>query len=134
MNDILLNGVSRKLSFEGFSGFSPAFSLKTGFASGLNTLEFLWANDGDGANPAGFRAILQGTAKSLALAESRATPVRPAAYFRRQFVFEGNPATRQLRLRANVDDCAVFYLNGVEVLRFNLPQGAITPATPRSPM
>jgi hypothetical protein len=42
-------------------------------------------------------------------------------YFRTAFDFPGPPAGARLRLRALVDDGAVFYLNGSEVLRLRMP-------------
>lgn len=42
-------------------------------------------------------------------------------YFRTQFMFAGNTNGLRLALRSIVDDGAVFYLNGVEVYRLNLP-------------
>lgn len=49
-------------------------------------------------------------------------------YFRREFDFSGGAPAR-LRFRHYVDDGAVFYLNGVEVLRYNMPAGLITDQT-----
>lgn len=45
-------------------------------------------------------------------------------YFETEFEFSGDPATTELQLRHIIDDGAVFYLNGVEVLRYNLSEGA----------
>lgn len=47
--------------------------------------------------------------------------VSAAYYFRAQFRFPGPPAGARLFLRALVDDGAVFYLNGREVLRLGMP-------------
>jgi len=46
-------------------------------------------------------------------------------YFRTPFVFSGDVASAELLLRDIVDDGAVFYLNGVEVHRQNMPAGTI---------
>ena len=46
-------------------------------------------------------------------------------YFRQEFNFSGNPANTTLELRSMVDDGAVFYLNGQEIHRQNMPAGAI---------
>ncbi len=43
--------------------------------------------------------------------------------FRTDFTFTGNPDTTTLYLDCALDDGAVFYLNGVEVLRENMPAG-----------
>ena len=50
-------------------------------------------------------------------------------YFRRSFNFTGNPAATELTLRSVVDDGAVFYLNGTEIARQNLPNGAVVSST-----
>ena len=47
-------------------------------------------------------------------------------YFRTKFSFNGDPAAVRLRLRHVIDDGGVFYLNGVEVHRFAMPQGDVT--------
>ncbi len=46
-------------------------------------------------------------------------------YFETEFEFTGNPATTELQLRHIIDDGAIFYLNGIEVLRYNLPEGSV---------
>jgi hypothetical protein len=46
-------------------------------------------------------------------------------YFRSQFVFNGNFAGLQMNLHPIIDDGAVFYLNGVEIYRLNMPDGPI---------
>ena len=48
------------------------------------------------------------------------------SYFRRPFTFNGTPSHTALRLDATVGDGAVFYLNGVEVHRANMPAGTVT--------
>jgi hypothetical protein len=54
-----------------------------------------------------------------------------STFFRRTFTTPTvSPGELRLRLRSEINDAAVFYLNGVELLRTNLPNGAITPATP----
>ncbi len=57
---------------------------------------------------------------------------RSAYYFRKTFSYSGNPALTTLTLDHLVDDGAVFYLNGVEVQRVNLPAGTVTHTTPAS--
>jgi len=46
-------------------------------------------------------------------------------YFRSQFVFDGSFSGLQLNLRPIIDDGAVFYVNGVEIYRLNMPDGPI---------
>ena len=50
-------------------------------------------------------------------------------YFEQDFAFDGVDGDFQLTLNHMIDDGAVFYLNGVEVLRFQMPEGEITAAT-----
>jgi len=51
-------------------------------------------------------------------------------YFETEFNFDGVLEDLDiLQLRHIIDDGAVFYLNGVEVLRFNMPQGLVDAAT-----
>ncbi|HKS37845.1 MAG TPA: lamin tail domain-containing protein, partial [Verrucomicrobiae bacterium] len=129
VNDVLLNGASRGISFVGFSGFSPDFTVQGGFVAGANTLEFITANDSTTPNPGGFRARLNGTArKSLPLNTPLASG-HVTDYFRAAFLFAGDPAATALKLNALADDGAVFYLNDVEILRVNLPGGQITSST-----
>ena len=49
--DILLNGVSKGLTSSGFGAYSN-FALSSGFVSGVNTIDFSWANSG---GPGGLR-------------------------------------------------------------------------------
>jgi|GEM_PF-2503511 len=53
-------------------------------------------------------------------------------YFRTKFVAPTNTGRATLQINYLVDDGAVFYLNGVEVGRVNMPTGTITPVTPAS--
>ncbi len=53
-------------------------------------------------------------------------------YFVTSFPFTGDPIGARLFVRHLVDDGAVFYLNGEEVLRFNMPTGAVTALTAAS--
>ncbi|MEX2186946.1 MAG: lamin tail domain-containing protein [Pirellulales bacterium] len=57
-------------------------------------------------------------------------PLGPTTYyFRKEFTFDDDPARATLRLAPLADDGAVYYLNGVEVYRQNMPSGTITAAT-----
>ena len=131
ITSVLLNGRSVGFSHEGFQALSPVFTVSTGFTSGTNTLEFVWANDSTSPNPAGFRAQVQGTARSRFQPDSRLTPsVTQAAWFRTRFVAPPSWINARLKLKAVVDDGAAFYLNGREVHRDNLPPGELRPETP----
>lgn len=53
-------------------------------------------------------------------------------YFRKAFNFNGAKERTTLTLQHMLDDGAVVYLNGEEVLRVNMPGGAVTHTTPAS--
>ncbi|MEI6342636.1 MAG: lamin tail domain-containing protein [Verrucomicrobiota bacterium] len=53
-------------------------------------------------------------------------------YFRTSFVLPSVPTGATLALAHVVDDGMVLYLNGTELTRFNMPDGAVGPATPAS--
>jgi len=62
--DILLNGVSTGINYDGsFGAFSGVWTLRSGFVAGTNTLDFVINNAGTAANPCGFRCELSGTAE-----------------------------------------------------------------------
>ena len=53
------------------------------------------------------------------------TPLGPTThYFRKEFAFADDPSRTQLFLQTAADDGAVYYLNGVEIYRQNMPGGA----------
>jgi len=58
-------------------------------------------------------------------------PYRVTYYFEKEFDLSADQARnlQSLPIRHLIDDGAVFYLNGIEVLRTNLPAGVITAAT-----
>jgi hypothetical protein len=128
--NVMLNGVGTGFSFVGFTGFSQNFTINSGFASGTNALEFRTFNDdGPGANPGGFRALVSGS--GLGISTNSPLPGGPTTYyFRKSFSFSGDPAYTSLRLSVLAADGAVFYLNGNEILRQNLPGGAVSYSTP----
>src|SRR5207247_300260 len=130
--NVFLNGASTGISFVVFAGFSPNFTLSSGFIAGTNALEFFTANDTTTPNPAGFRAKLSGTAQAFLPTNTLVNPLPLTTCFRTAFRFPDDPASTLLKLHPLVDDGAVFYLNGVEVLRVNLPDGAITFSTTAS--
>ncbi|MBI2926312.1 MAG: lamin tail domain-containing protein, partial [Verrucomicrobia bacterium] len=51
---------------------------------------------------------------------------RTTYYFRTEFDFTSDTNNLTLQLHPVIDDGAVFYLNGVEVYRFNMPEGTVT--------
>ena len=63
-----------------------------------------------------------------ALPAEKSTPLtigQTTYYFRTKFNVDGNPDGAKLTLRHVIDDGAVFYLNGQEVARHNMPDGPI---------
>jgi hypothetical protein len=57
-------------------------------------------------------------------------PFVVTTYFETEFTFGGSVASvDQLLLGHVIDDGAIFYLNGVEVLRYNMPAGSVTSST-----
>ena len=129
INNVLLNGVSQGIQFVGFSSLSTAFTLRVGFVPGTNILDFLTANDATTPNPAGFRVQLSGTAAAQVPRSTGVAPGPITHYFRTPFFFKSDAASTQIKLRAFVDDGAIFYLNGVEVWRVNMPAGPVTSGT-----
>ncbi|MGN6387139.1 MAG: lamin tail domain-containing protein, partial [Verrucomicrobiota bacterium] len=64
--------------------------------------------------------------------EPKTTPLQLGAsayFFRTQFTFNGSTNGVQLALEHIIDDGAVFYLNGHEVYRFNMPEGPVDYST-----
>ena len=127
LNQVLLNGVAQTITASGFNTWYGPFTITNGFVPGTNTLEFRCSNAG--TDPSGFRVLLSGTAPQT-LTNTPLASGRSAYYFRRPFVINSAPEATRLLLRAMVDDGAVVYLNGVELVRLNMPEGEITPQTP----
>jgi hypothetical protein len=70
--------------------------------------------------------------EDAALPAPKNTPLvagRTAYYFRKSFVLTGVVDRAQLLLRPIIDDGAIAYLNGAEVLRVNMPAGAVNYST-----
>ena len=127
MTNVFLNAVAQNLNFTGFAALSSPFTLSSGFVNGLNTLEF--GTENQGAGPGAFRAVVSGSG----LAANTNSPLPSGLstyYFRNTFNFSGNPNYSTLQINPVVADGAVFYLNGVEVYRQNMPAGPITYSTP----
>lgn len=51
-------------------------------------------------------------------------------YFWKTFEYRGSPSGADLRLRHVIDDGAIFYLNGQELIRYNMPAGPVDGDTP----
>ena len=129
LNDVLLNGVSQRISYSGFVALSESFSITNGFVAGTNTLDFLAANDDSTPNPAGFRVRLAGTARKLIPSNTSLPAGRTNYYFRTKFNLQTPPQFAALRLNSVIADGAVFYLNGTEVWRWNMPAGPVMATT-----
>lgn len=130
LQDVLLNGVSRKLSYSGFNSMSGPFAIQGGFRAGLNTLEFRTWNEGSESSPVGLRVIVNGTARAKLTVNTRLPQSPVTSYFRAAFVVSGSPADTGAELRALLSDGAVWYLNGTEVWRVNMPPGEPQATTP----
>ena len=130
LDNVLLNGTAKGLTAAGFSTLLGPYTIAGPFNAGVNTTDFLWSNAGVG--PAAFRLKWDIAAPPpLAKTALIANPV--ATYLRRTFTHTGNPSsTYRLLLNFIVDDGAVFYLNGTEIHRTNMPAGAVTSTTPAS--
>ena len=57
------------------------------------------------------------------------TAIPTTITFRTTFSFDGDPTLSELQLDCVLDDGAVFWLNGVEVLRENMPDGSVDATT-----
>jgi hypothetical protein len=125
---VLLNGNNVGITHSGFDAFSSPRMITSGFLPGINTIEFRTFNAGTTPNPGGFR--VRAAATALAAGTNTQVSSGPVTYyFRKAFLFEGDPDATTLRLRFAVADGAVFYLNGAEVHRVNMPEGAVTDST-----
>lgn len=74
--------------------------------------------------------------EDAALPEPKNTQIargRTTYYFRTTFHFSGSTAGAGLKLFTIIDDGAIFYLNGQELFRQNMPAGAVTFNTFASP-
>ncbi len=129
LTNVLFNGVSKPITYVGFATLSAPFSITSGFVPGLNTLDFFTVNDTTSPNPAGFRLNLAGTGRRLFPVNTTLSSGRTDYYFRATFALGVAPQLAALQLRSVIADGAVFYLNGNEVLRWNMPAGPITAGT-----
>ncbi len=103
------------------TGAEPAATWKSdqAFVDSAWTLNVLQAGAGDGDE----RTVINNVPGSAA-------NTRRAFYFRKIFNVANPTAFTQLLIKAVVDDGAVFYLNGTEVARDNMPAGTPTLTTP----
>jgi hypothetical protein len=134
LDSVLLNGTTLAgVSGANFNAYSGPFTITgTTFNAGANTMDFVWTNAGPGDNPGGLRVRWDATGEPILRRTSLAASPT-TSYFRKKFTWQGNPAASyNLSLTHLLDDGAVFYLNGSEVLRTNLPSGTISASTTAS--
>jgi hypothetical protein len=129
LNNVLLNGVSIGLRYTNFASLSTPFVVTNGFVAGTNTLDFQTVNITAAASPGGFRVKASGVAPKFVATNTPVALGSTTFYFRKAFVFDGDPAVTAFELRSVADDGAVFYLNGVELFRQNMPDGAVNHST-----
>ena len=90
-----------------------------------------WRGSGydDSAWPSGQALFYRGAASLPAATNTLLASGRITCYFRKTFAVAGDISPVQLQLRPLIDDGAVFYLNGAEVARVNMPAGAVNRST-----
>jgi hypothetical protein len=125
LTNVTFNGAVASVRYSNFNAFSSVFPLTNGFVAGTNTLDFTMANITTSPSPGGLRVKAGGTASRYVPTNTPLALGPTTYYFRKAFVFNGNPATTALLLRSIVDDGAAFYLNGAEIFRQNLPAGPL---------
>ncbi|HEY5913300.1 MAG TPA: lamin tail domain-containing protein, partial [Verrucomicrobiae bacterium] len=130
LSDVLLNGASKGIASSGFAALTGDLRITDGFVPGTNTVDFLTVNEGTDANPAGFRVKMSGSANRVMTPQTAVPTAATTYFFRTTFALGSEPQVTSARLNAVVADGAVVYLNGFEVLRLNMPEGSVTPATP----
>ena len=81
-------------------------------------------SEGDFATVASYLGTEYGVSVATALSATA-----PVSYLRKSFTFSGDPSRTTLRLDHTVADGAVFYLNGTEILRPNMPAGPVDHST-----
>lgn len=107
----------------------------TGLPSGWDDISHVVGIDSwqSGPAPIGFETSALPIPLQTTLADPFTnTPYIVTYYFETDFTFNGDPLDSNIALNLNhlIDDGAVFYLNGNEVLRSNLPNGTINANTP----
>jgi formylglycine-generating enzyme required for sulfatase activity len=113
--------------FPGISWAHGAFN-DSGWSNGFAVLDGFRAFPGQA--PPLCRAFVSGTLETvyscLSLSNRQQTAQLPVAYFRTHFQYTGNVVGAVLLLRVLVDDGAVVYLNGSELMRVGMPAGLMT--------
>ena len=87
----------------------------------------------DGLSEADFQSVGSYLSSEYGLAAvTPLSPTAPVSYLRKSFSFPGEPSRTTLRLNHTLADGAVFYLNGTEILRPNMPAGVVDHSTAAS--
>ena len=128
--DVKINGVSTGITSIGHDAFRGPFTIHSGFVPGTNRIDFLFQNWDIVSNPMGLRVAISGTAIPI-VGNTQIDEGPVTHYFRKPFVYNGNPSSfMTVDINHLVDDGAVFYLNGLEIYRHNMPEGSIHYGTP----
>ncbi len=124
-----LNGTAQPtITAAGFTSYLGPYAVNGPFNAGLNTLDAVWTNSGTVLGPGALRINWDARAQRKPGLILAANPI--TTYFRKNFTLTGGTnSTYSLALQHALDDGAVFYLNGVEIYRTNLPTGTITSST-----
>ena len=129
VTNVYLNNVALGINYAGFGTLSGDYTITKNFAAGANTLDFYSVNDDSSANPGGFRAKLTATARQQFPVRVSLPNGRTSYYFRTSFAIKGNPRYAGLTLNSVMADGAIFYINGSEVMRYNMPAGPVGAGT-----
>ena len=120
LTDLLVNGQSTGMTAAGADAWSEPLTINNGFFAGINTLEFVISNEGNEPSPSGLRVEMQGSALPIQLG-TRMQDESTTYYFRKSFPFLERNAEISIGLESLIDDGGIFYLNGEEIYRHNLP-------------
>ncbi len=124
-----VNGTARPtLSVAGFATYLGPYTISGPFNAGSNTLDFVWTNSGTANGPGALRVKWDARARRIPGTTLAGNPV--TTYFRKAFTMTGGAESfYSLVLEHALDDGAVFYLNGTEIYRTNMPAGPVTAST-----
>ncbi len=123
--DVRINGLSTGIAAVGHNAFSGPFTISSGFVAGINQIDFVFRNWDTSPNPMGLRINIAGTAIPV-MGNTQVNRGPVTHYFRKTFAYDGDiQSSITLELNYLVDDGAVFYLNGQEVHRCNMPGGSV---------
>jgi hypothetical protein len=94
--------------------------------------QYIWADtfgDTSVTNTSNTYALFRSLNPVIGSAGSTEISGSTTTVFRTEFSFDHDPATAKLFASCAIDDGAVFYLNGAEVLRENMPAGPVSADT-----